>query len=68
MEELREEVGVKKSFRRKLVRSRIKWAEHVEIMEGERLTKRAENRLYSNYMGYSLDIYAGSAVRFRCYE
>ena len=34
MEELREEVGVKESLRRKLVRSRLKWAGHVERMEG----------------------------------
>ena len=39
MEELREEVGVKESFRRKLVRSRLKWAGHVERMEGERKRK-----------------------------
>ena len=34
MEELREEVSVKESFTRKLVRSRLRWAEHVERMEG----------------------------------
>ena len=42
MEELREEVGVRGSLRRKLVRSRLKWAGHVERMEGVRLTKRAD--------------------------
>ena len=30
MEELREEVGVKEGFRRKLVRNRLKWTGHVE--------------------------------------
>ena len=39
MEELREEVGVKESFTKKLVRSRLKWA--VERMSWVRLTKRA---------------------------
>ena len=34
MEELREEVGVKECFTRKLVRSRLRWAGHVERMEG----------------------------------
>ena len=44
MPELREEVGVKESLRRKLVRSWLKWVEHMERMEGERLrlTKRAD--------------------------
>ena len=42
MEELSEEVGVKESLTRKLVRSWLKWARHVEIMEGVRLTKRAD--------------------------
>ena len=32
MEELREEVGVKENLGRKLVRSRLKWAGHVERM------------------------------------
>ena len=41
MEELREEVGVRESLMRKLVRSRLKWAGHVERMEGEWLMKRA---------------------------
>ena len=35
MEELREEVGVRESFRGKLVRSWLKWARHVKRMEGE---------------------------------
>ena len=39
MEELREEVGVKESLTRKLVRSRLKWAGHTKSMEGERLMK-----------------------------
>ena len=34
MEELREEVGWKESFRGKLVRSQLKWPGHVEGMEG----------------------------------
>ena len=40
MEELREEVGVKESFGRNMVRSRLEWAGHMGRMEGERLTKR----------------------------
>ena len=40
-EELRGEVGVRESLMRTLVRSRLKWAGHVERMEGVRLTKRA---------------------------
>ena len=35
-------VGVEQNFRRKLMRSRLKWAGHVEIIEGELLTKRAD--------------------------
>ena len=42
MEELREEVGAKESFRRKLMKSWLKWAGHVERMVGERLTKRVD--------------------------
>ena len=42
MEEPKEEVGVKESFRRRLARSRLKWVGHVEQIVGERLTKRAE--------------------------
>ena len=34
MEELREKVGVKESLTRKLVRSWLKWAGHVERIEG----------------------------------
>ena len=33
---------MKESFRRKLVKSQLKWAGHVERMEGERLMKRAD--------------------------
>ena len=40
-EELGEEVGVKESFRRKLVKRRLKWAGHVERMVGESLTETA---------------------------
>ena len=42
MEELREEVGERESLTRKLVRSWLKWAGHMERMEGERLTKRVD--------------------------
>ena len=35
MQELREEVGVKESLRRKLVRSWLKGVEHMDRMEGE---------------------------------
>ena len=33
---------MKENFRKKLVTSRLKWSGHVERMEGERLTKRAD--------------------------
>ena len=39
-EELRQDVG--ESLARKLVRSRLKWAGHVERTEGEELSKRAD--------------------------
>ena len=42
MEELKEEVGVREGLTTKLVRSRLKWAGHVERMERVRLTNRAE--------------------------
>ena len=42
MEDLREEVVVKESRTRKLVRSRLKWDGHVERMEGTRLKKRED--------------------------
>ena len=43
MEELREEeVGVKQSLTKKLVGNRLRWAGHVERMEGVQLTKRAD--------------------------
>ena len=41
MEELRKDVSVRESLTRKLVRSRLKWAAHVERMEEEWLRKRA---------------------------
>ena len=34
MEELREEIGLNTSFKRKLVRSSLKWAKLVDRMEG----------------------------------
>ena len=37
-----EEVGVRESLTRKLLRSRLKCAGHMERMVGERLTKRAD--------------------------
>ena len=42
MEELRAEVSVKESLRRKLVGSQLTWAGHVERMEDELLTKRSD--------------------------
>ena len=42
IDELTEEVGVKESFKKKLVRSRLKWAGHVERMGDEKLAKRAD--------------------------
>ena len=42
MVELREETGVQRSLRERLVRSRLQWAGHVERMpEDDRLPKRA---------------------------
>ena len=40
MGELKVEVGVKDSFKKTLVRSRLKWAGHVERMGDEKLAKR----------------------------
>ena len=40
MDELREEVEVKKSFKKKLATST--WAGHLEKMANEKLTKRAD--------------------------
>ena len=42
MYELRVEVGVKESFKKKLVRSRLTWAGHVERMGDEKLAKKAD--------------------------
>ena len=42
MEELRVDVGVKESFKKKLVRSRLKWAGHVDRIEDEKLANRAD--------------------------
>ena len=39
MDELGEEVDMKESFQRKLVRSRLKWAGHMEQMEGGMVNK-----------------------------
>ena len=49
--ELREEVGVKESFRRKLVKRRLKWAGHVERMVGESLTKRVDSLRVERFDG-----------------
>ena len=42
MDELRVEVGVQVIFKKKLARSRLKWAGNVERMEDEKLAKRAD--------------------------
>ena len=42
MDELRVEVGVKESFKKKLVRSWLKWAGQVDRMGDEKLAKRAD--------------------------
>ena len=42
MDDLRVEVGVAENFKKKLVRSRLKWIENVERMGYEKLTKRAD--------------------------
>ena len=42
IDDWREEDGMKESLRRKLARSRLKWAGHVERMEGERLMNTAD--------------------------
>ena len=44
MEELMEEVAVKESFRIKLVRSRLKWAVHVDRLAGVLLYINKESR------------------------
>ena len=42
MDELRVEVGLKESFKKKLVMSRLTWAGHVERMGDEKMAKRAD--------------------------
>ena len=42
MDELRVEIGVKESFKTKLVRSRLKWAGHVERMGDGKLAKESD--------------------------
>ena len=42
MEDMRVEVGVKDSFKKKLVSRRLTWAGHVERMGDEKLTKRTD--------------------------
>ena len=42
MDEVTVEVGVKESFKKKLVRSALKRANHVERMKDEKLAKRAD--------------------------
>ena len=44
MDELRVKVGVKESFKKKLVRSSLKWAGRVERMGDEKVTKRADTQ------------------------
>ena len=41
MDELREEVGIQKCLMGRLVRSRLKWAGHVERMKEDRLPRMA---------------------------
>ena len=40
MEELKEEIGMKKHPRMKVVGSRLRWTGHIQRMSEERLTKR----------------------------
>ena len=42
MDGLRVEVGVKERFKKKVVKSRLKWARHVERIGVEKLEKRAD--------------------------
>ena len=44
VDELRVEVGVKESFNKKLVRSRLTWAGHVERMGDAKLAKRTDGQ------------------------
>ena len=41
MKELREAIGMKKHLKMKIVRSRMRWAGHVQRMGEDRLSKRA---------------------------
>ena len=41
MDELREEVGIQKCLMGRLVKSRLKWAGHVERMKEDRLPRMA---------------------------
>ena len=41
MKELREEIGMKKHLKMKVVGSRMRWAGHVQRMGEDRLSKRA---------------------------
>ena len=43
MDEVRVEAGVKESFKKKLVRSRLKRAGHVDRMDYEKFAKKAES-------------------------
>ena len=46
MGQLREEIGIKKHLRMKLVRSKLLWARHIKRTNDDRLTKRTwENRI-----------------------
>ena len=42
MDELRVEVGMKETYKKKMMRSRLKWAGHMERMGDAKLTKRAD--------------------------
>ena len=43
MAELREETGVQRSLTKRLVRSRLQWAGHVDRMEGDRLPRERQS-------------------------
>ena len=73
MEELRKEVGGRESVRKR-GRSRLKWAGHVERMEGAQLTKRADalrvegRRRGSPRLRWQLLIIALTAIANKLFE